>query len=411
MEFFGIIKKLNKAVSTLNSGKKNFEDKSKLKFLSGDVNVALSQIIKATAPFSKVAFVATEKGYEKYFSRISETIKESGCKYFGLSVTGNKIETAMGIAELFNLPEDVRLIITTDAEVSKKVTYFASITKIPVVIIPTTCSAREYLSPEILIKSGRSIDKVKLNVEKYVLFDKNYLTEIDLLSLYCHIVSKLVAVKDYVVYQAMHGLKPNKTAYTLIKNSVYQTLNVKDFDSNKYELLGSSFLIETINNVTGGQVTSFSSESVASFNLKINSSANLAEAELKCAIKILGLYDVLVNENDTEILYFPDYNERAETLSKSIDIPETAVLKGFLMQAELLLNGRKTAEKIVKRLKGEIKRELLIKKKILSNYYSLGGKDEIENENINKAIKSAGDFPHSINLMSVVRENGITEFL
>ena len=81
------------------------------------------------------------------------------------------------------------------------------------------------------------------------------------------------------------------------------------------------------------------------------------------------------------------------------------------MQAELLINGRKTAEKIVKRLKGEIKRELSIKKKILSNYYLLGGTDEIENEDINKAIKSAGDFPHSINLMSVVRENGITEFL
>ena len=195
MEFFGITKKLNKAVSTLNMVKKNFEDKSKLKFLSGELKVALNQIIKVTAPFSKVAFVATEKGYEKYFNKISQVVKESGCKYFGLAVSGSEIETAIGIAELFNLPEDVRLIITTDAEVSKKVTYYASITKIPVVIIPTTCNAREYLSPEILIKSGRSIDKVKLNVDKYVVFDKNYLTDIDLLSLYCHIVSKLVAVK------------------------------------------------------------------------------------------------------------------------------------------------------------------------------------------------------------------------
>ncbi len=412
LDFDSIIKKLNSIVYTMNASRKNLYEKSRLKFLSGGLLEGIKQVVRLCAPFGKVAFVSENDSYEKYSKIVLDAVKEADGTFLGLTVKGNRIETTEGIAELFHLPEDVRLIIAMDKFVSEKATYFASIRNIPILIIPTSCFAESYLKPEILIKADNGIDAVKMNPDKYVLFSEEAFKEDNLSSVYAHIVSKLVALKDYIISCAVGGKKPNKFCYTTIKNAVYHTINlIKENDISSIKLLiENSFLIETVNNVTCGQMSSFSAETVSALISSVLGN-DYYESEIKCATKILEFYLALVNETEEKILLFPDYNERAEELSKKLEISETAVLKGFLMQSEVLLNSRKTAETIVKRLKGELKRETEAKKKILSKYYFLGGEDCLGNESVNLSVKYSGDFPFGINLMSIVRENGITEII
>ena len=129
---------------------------------------------------------------------------------------------------------------------------------------------------------------------------------------------------------------------------------------------------------------------------------------LYSADKLFGVY-LLYLQNACDLLSLPDYNARAKALQEKISGGFTAVAEGLISQRKAL---KENAEKINSAVSGlkenlsEIQSVADDFKKATAGLLFPQGTDEFL-----FAVKSCGDLPETFNLMTLIRESGLTELI
>ena len=126
-------------------------------------------------------------------------------------------------------------------------------------------------------------------------------------------------------------------------------------------------------------------------------------------MKILPLSDISFNQTPGNFEDVTDYNRNVDFMEENFGLKKSETRKIYQYQIESL----NRANIDYNLLKGLIKDNASLVKTIYGTFLALGGEKitEEENADIRKAVKFSGDSVKAVNVMTCVRENGVTELL
>lgn len=372
-----------------------------VKFYQGSAFDELKSLVQSLCPFGKVAFITTLKSNLSYCTKIAKTLKSVNASLCTFVLEDSTLSVE-NLSQLFTMPDDVRLVLTTDVELVGHALYFANLKNLPVLVIPNTLTPKGVLDNVLYVRSGDNIDRVNVKVDRHIVIDKEFMGD-DLYKPFSYIMSKLVSLIDYRINRALLSLSPVKKAFDMVKNSVLSTQNVIKLDrqSQKDVLIYNAFEIEIASMLSKGEITSYSAESVAQSIENDQFNDSLA---LYLALKIIKIYDLSFSF-DLEFTALTNANAIASSLQEKTKIKDEYYLKNIILQVKSIDKKGDEIKKLLTSLAPEIKSFIKFSKKIEETFISLGG--NMDDFDASYSLSHAGDYFVGANGMTVLREAGL----
>ncbi len=384
-----------------------------VKFYSGEFLSTVNKVVKDFVPFGKVAFITLEKTHLLYSKKLLSALSGAGSKLISLVMEKPPKKTVEDFSKAFNLPEDVRAVITFDRELCSICTYFSSIRDIPFIYVPKSVFVAESLENVLYVKNGNVLDKVVCKTVKHVIIDFDLISKTDEnASCYAELMSKNACIVDYKLYLALTGKDIDKQSLYILKESVERAFNVfsiKPIDRSK-ELLVCGLYSELAELISGSEISSRGAVRILSELLAENSS-DYAGIKLFCTIKLLGLYSAVFGLK-TPMQILPNLMIRGTRVSNELGL-DLGYVAGCLVEQNKTLNKRlKRAIKTANSIYKDVKENLSLTNGIKSTFLALNGNDNVFSTcdiDLKKYLKIAGDIPHTINGLTYLRLMGVTD--
>ena len=378
------------------------------KFYYGNVERTVGEIIAKNTPSAKVAILATEKTFNEHGLKLLEEIRSVGGVPINVILPLDLDFSTDSVCSLFNIHEEVRIAVVLDQELYALAAYFATLRNIHLISLVYTFKPKGLLCKKVAIKNGNDTDVFSISAFRHVVFGENLLkSKEERADTYAYVASKIVALTDYRISQAIAHEHVNKVAYYMARGAVLGVFSTAVTD-NEYDekLFINAIKLEIADSMTGGRLLSFSSAAVASF-LTTGSFYAKPYVELAAACVILELYDACFGENDNTPNLPPDYIERVEKLDKTKCFTKKSALKNIRAQIAEFNFKRKRIKTVKATLKDELEKSAKIAGKIMERYFELGGTTACDSSALADAVILSGDTPLSVNGMSLVRESCI----
>lgn len=403
MNKLSIAEKLNQTIYDNFTADSGF----KTEFRCGNYIDEIIKILSEVCPYSKVATLYFNGTYVKHGKTFSEALKHAGFKPVSVILPEDFSDDVNYFKKLFVLPDDVRAVITFDTNLMRAVKYFASVKDIAGIFVLQDFLDTSFISPKITLVNNGVAESVSCKASQYIVLDDNlYKTEPHLI--FSVVASYCVALLDYKIYCKVHSKRYIKSANDLMQFAVNSALSVfkNSAEDQPDILIYSLFTTELANILSGGDMLSVSSVNSVGRILKRFSGYNRI-IFIKYA---LALYEKAFGGEYDNLLEIPDYNLRAESLSKITGIGEESFMKNFMSQIPKIKDAGKKILQFKPTLLDEINKTQKLFGQINSTYHALGGGGK-EDKNLRTALFYSGDVTPYVNGMSLVRESGILEFL
>ena len=400
--------KLNSIYNELSSNCAN--PSLKVDFWSGESISVLSLVAKKILPFSKVAVLYSKASYTECGLLLSEKLKQNGNSVIHVVLPDNFTNSVESYSDIFNLPEDVRLIIAIDSKFFSLAKYFASLRQIDCALAVNNLNCFGVLSPSLTLRNGNSLDEVKISANLHIIFDYKKIEQSKdcYKDAYAFLVSHALALVDLRFNALILGEKINSSAYSLASKSIVTAYSLftnkrEDF----YNILTESlFSLELANLFADNKLyQSFSSKFVAD-NLKMSS---YAENLLTASCLIAKLYGLYFSDKYNKILTYPDYVTRAEFIANTLSVTHAYALEKLLSNCNIINQLSYSQLSSVKKLSKDVISFIECSSNMKSTFTALGGNTESQLQSFSALIKHSGDL--ELNGMTLLRESGITELI
>ncbi len=407
-----LIEKLNNDAQALTPQRKN----DRVFFYGEQVLSAVTAIAEQKAPYGNVALFWTKPTFEQKGKTVSLEIRKRGIKTVNLILPNVKCN-AKSLCELFNLPEDVRMVFVFDKCLFDCAKYFSALREIPCVLIVSSAEIYGALNPKIYVNVGEDLDLAEVFCERHVIVDFDAITKSNALGavvpyLYATLVAGLSLITDYRIDSALSRRPVNKRAYTLARQAVLNGYAAMEYSNAQRlnELLYSALRLELANANSCGNIYNHSALSAAMRILGIaDCQDGFGYAALDVSLKIMGIYSLYLNNDYSSLPHVADYTERTEFLVNTVGGSEYSYLKGFKQQTDMLACLEREINRLKEKLAKEVEDTVNLGEKIRHTYFALGGKKFPLPEGVNQAIKHSGDLAGALNGMTLCREVGITD--
>ncbi|MBQ8196856.1 MAG: hypothetical protein IJZ73_02215 [Clostridia bacterium] len=413
-------------------------------FYQGSIEEQVSIIAQKIVPYGKVALFYTKSTFEKIGRKVSACLKKQSIKIVNVLLP-KKIKSVASCLEVFNLPEDVRMVFAFDKELFDVAKYFCAINGLQCGLVIKNPNFFNSLSNKILANVGTSPEYVDAFTIKHVILADELFDSNDSYNgyLYARLVSGLSFIVDYRISSTLKRKPINKRAFNLIKSGVTGGLSVMKYSlsERKTALIYFNLILEIANVLSLGEIINGGAMCYSErlFNA-LNGiddgidDGNINHLEngygyilLKLCKKILGVYEIVLSSDNLTVYETCDYTSRVEFLTSLTGGEELSYLKNFKQQIDLISCSQKEIDKIKAQLYGQVKSFYLYLKASINTYHAIGGKDFIgaktpcdkrakkaENSAPNPlnsplAIKYAGDEIGALNGMTLARELGVTD--
>lgn len=400
---------LLKLTESLNATADKYFDREALNFIGGDLAQVVAETAKKYAPSGKTAILYSRKDYLSYGIDVAKKLNGVGLGVVNVILPERKIDDVKELCKIFDLPEDTRLIVASRGDFFGAAAYYANVKRIRAVQYIDTPSDIDELTPVRLIRMGDKADFLKLDAPLTVGVGNGFSLS-DVPELFAKTESKLTALIDYRLRCAVGYCSFDKKSYDLLKMSVQETFRIFDkklSDRTDFAVESALKCVIADFSAQGKPVTS---SSLGCFDYLVDNphTGYASIIGLKCFLEI---YYAFFNKDYVNLLDYPDYNARAETLSRLTGLGEKFFVEGFVEQLSRLKDKNKGVDRIAAGLKKELADLKTAVKKIENVYVALGGKKQPDCWGVRAAIKYSGDLPWAINGMSIIREMGLLEKL
>lgn len=362
-----------------------------------------------------IALNYTAKSFESAFSSLGEKVEITPLimnKKFD-----NSIENLSG---LFALPKDIDFAVVTGDELLSVAKYFTALRDIPLIYIPTSPTTFGVFDLTAEIKLKGKTERINAQNKRIVLLDEQLLNASEkrkIASAFCDVVSKIIALLDYRVRGAVSGKWLCKNSYNLARSVIIDTFSVLKYQNAPLKLAENGLKLSVISAYTKGEIFENSAENLTAKLLRYSGKERLpiAECRLVAMRKLIGIYKLFFGQKTTGILEMPDYIDRAEKFSELTGISELEILKGFKQSVYTNDEVRKKLFFIAKELYAECDKLSSLLTKINNTYLLLGGDEGLEEnftpEEIRQAIYYSTDYPYAVNILTLIRDTGMLEFI
>lgn len=136
----------------------------------GEITSTVINAVNSLAPYSKIVIFFEENCEFSLEFQLFEKLKKAGCKVVLIEIEKDKILSADSVCGLFNLHEDVRLVISL-GQTHEWAKYFATIRNLPTIFLENQISCQLFANAFYLF-NGNLIDKFFCDVKKIFVFDK-----------------------------------------------------------------------------------------------------------------------------------------------------------------------------------------------------------------------------------------------
>lgn len=400
---------LENKIKSLNKKYKSSLGKNKINFFSGDCFLTVSNLTAEYAPYGKIAVVYTKSGYENLSKQATSLLINNKNKPLSVIMPDDTSDNLKIICKLFDLPDDVRMVVTFENSLFKACSYFSGIRNIPLIISLTTPSIYSILSPIFYLVDGVGYTKSLLSNNTLVVIDgQRILEQKKDYNLYAEIESCLLCLIDYTLSCSVEGQRLDTDAYELLSKAITSTFKILTLSREQQlvKLIENAFLLELANLKTDGKLYD---NSVLSCIEKLVGDRLTGRDRLTICKRILKLLSLFCGNSTSSIKANPDYNLRAEKISEFMKIDDGYFLNNFLTQQKYLTR-RKYLK--AKKILG-VKSSKLLKtvERMGVTYNALGATDQLNSTLCNLAIKYSGDIFPRINCGVILRESGILEYL
>ncbi len=400
--------KLNSTIKTISQkrGKPFFD----VDFWSGEFLTALPKMTNKLIPSSKVAVLFSKATYQTHAKQLTEKFKQNGNSIISVVMPDDFEDSLANYSEIFNLAEDVRLIVTLDEKFYSISKYFATIRQIDCLLVVRNLNCYGILAPEITIKKDECLEEVKISARGHILFDYNDIKKStnSLANAYAFIVSHTLALVDYRINAFLTGVEVEKNAYYLASQAIINTYSIFSLKKEEFFnlLVENFFNIELANLFSYNNFyKSFSSRFVAKQGDFNDYSASL----LKTSTLIAKIYNLLCSDKYDKLLEYPDYLSRADFISKRLNLSHACVNSIIVKNCKTIESKYAKGVQFLKNAQKDVNSFVNCSNTMLNTFTVLGGNVSQSQEDFGQLIKHSGDL--TLNGMTLVRESGITELM
>lgn len=389
-------------------------------FHYGNYKALLADLVRSRALGGKIAVIAGNDMFLKYGRRAAEALEEAGCTPVNVILKNTfdkRLENAGG---LFRLPEDVRLAVVTDNELFDAASYFAGIRGIPLALVPASTNVQGGAGDTVTVNVRGYEETFFTGAERIFLIDEALFRKCEPLAAadtFAEIISKTVAMIDYRVRGAMRGEWQCRESYNLAREVVSDTFRILNYSESgiPLRLLENQLRMTIACSFTDGALFAGSGEEQMAKLLEYESGLPLAECRFFAALRLLELYRMYFAGELDGGLKLPDYSARAALMARITGQEEYLFLKSFSENRIPLGTVLQKKGEIAAKLSSELEGLCAIKEKIYNTYLALGGNpglnEAFSDASVRGAAYSAPDFPDSFNTLTLMREEGILEYL
>ncbi len=311
------------------------------------------------APFSRVAFLATESFFLTNGKKVIQELKKRKLKVTSVVFSSNTVFSTQTLCGLFNFPEDVRLVVALEKSVYPACFYFSSLRNVPSLVLADTESLDFALQTSFLVTTGIYYDCFKFSDQRHVVLienEKNYCER------YASIVAKRLSLIDYKVKCLINNKPYCKKYYSCIeylKDFNFKSPTLKDLHQIDKELSLENYFC-------GGELFN---EGII-YPLRVMFFKKSSE----CLFFAKHFYNTFDEWLTKDGHYLTDYNLRADILSKFLKLDSDALRRNVKKQLKnikeniLLFN---TAKRLLTDALTEVNDFLDMAVKV---YFELGGK-------------------------------------
>lgn len=393
--------KLNVLAKKLFSNKGFNARLNSIQFYSGEMTEVFKNLLKTFSPSGKVALIATVDTaikMGKVFGRAASSVGVTLVTYAFEDFT----PSTENVSGLFSLSDDVRSVICCEADVMDFASYYSSVRKLPLFIVPLKTDVSGLLKDKIRLLTGEKIDDVSLKTNRHVIIDKN-LIEKDFAGAYAFVMSKFIDLIDYRINHVVTGKIADKTAFDTIRQSVLSTYGVNKLKSGIDDvLIYNAFAVELATASSKGAIADCSSSVIASSLCGAKNSSGIL---LAFAMRIIKIYSALCNL-DLDFTALTDVNAISEELSEHSGIEEEYFLSCIVDQIKSVTQKQAQISSFLAQSKKEINSFLNLSKNIYKTYVDFGGNNP-EIPDYTFAITHCGDALNGVNGMTIARELGL----
>lgn len=405
MPFSYLVKNLNNDLNKINN------DHVNIKFYGGLLEEELSNLAKNNLPYGKVAILYTKDSYISYGQKFSTALKSKGNSVTHLVLPDNFADTIESYSHVFNLAEDVRLIVATNKKFFGVAKYFAKIRETSVALVASSLNDYDLLCPTVEFLNFGKKESVSVNVKTHVLFDENMLKqEKDFADCYAFVVSHALALVDYRANCLMLNKKINKDAFIFASRAITSTypLFTHPNEEKSSKLFLGLLYLELANNLSKGEIYNvFSCRQASLFMKDIN--LGLGTKLLLSAKPTSSIYKLAMSDKYDKIMDYANFLTRADWVSKKLKMLPKPIVEQLVFQSNVIRSHKKNILTIKQDLTKDVDSFVDCSDKMISTFTALGGDTDIDAISRAKAIKHSGDI--ILNGMSLVRESGIAEHI
>ena len=397
------VRRVESQLETENFIKKLFDSFYKqheftIKF--GDYKENLKDFICKNTPYAKAGVLSLEDSFSKIGKQLTLFLKSLEIKPVSFVYSTPPQETIESAAGLFQLPEDVRLLIVTDSSLLPFAQYFCTVKKICLIFIPTTANFSGAFNKNVFIKTEDNLDCINVKKNTFTLIDFSIIDPL-LDECFEKSFSRFISVFDYLINRVLSGKKPIEKLI-----GIYNRL-VLSFDfSNLSKENVVCFAIKTEALLSLMEQVSYFGADV--FALKLVKKPNKGFS-LAIALALSKIYS-LVGVSDIPLFNIENYSARADKVSLLTGVNSQVILENFKEQNQNFAKYGELAKERLFAFAKDYKNLQALEENILNAYYQLGGAKDFEkknNEALKKVINYLGDTPFYCNCPAFLRELGI----
>ena len=411
MSISKIVQKLNSlAHAYLDENKLSVPNRCKFNFQSGDFGSELIKVILSIIPSSKVCFLHTKKSYNEFGVRLTKLFGKTNRQFINIILEDDFTDDLQNYSNLFNSGEDVRLVVGCDYILFNACSYIASVRRIECLLLVNNLLTYDILAPYINIKNGDLLDKFNITCFRQVYINDNISSE-HIAEAYAFALSHITALIDFTISCEFYPCEQDEKVKELAKDCIYMAHGIMKSSRKRQikKLLYACIGIELANYLSQGRLKETSS-AMAVARLYSKDKVEQIRISFLGMLANLQICNLYISSNE-EVFNLPDYLERADKIASVYPIESIFVVKNLTRQS-----------KIVKKKKTDCISNLLDLKTQLSQiqdsinamrqtYVALQGTTQVQAEKFALAVKHSGDLTNYINLMSLVREKGILEYI
>lgn len=374
-----------------------------VEFYCGNYVLGLEKFIKKYAPFSKIALASSNLSFEHYGKKIIDAIKSFDSKVISLVLEEQTQNTIESFSQLFDFPEDVRLIVVMDQKLYSYAFYYANIKNIPVVILPIDYNVEGLFDTNVDLLINGKIDSIQLMVNKSIILDTSF--PINYYDLFLSFYSNYANYFDNLITESFLGIKSRKSYedfHQCISN--FLDLNFANIENNKEDFIYNIILIQ----LQYSKLFRSSSSKIVNLIAKIMGENN-GETKLQIFNFLIHLFYSI--KDYKEIIKELDYKDIA-LLCKNYKLNMGYVLDSNVNFLEIFEKNFNNISKVVELLNERTNNLIEINSKFIeaSKALTSNTNKSVKNfEKIKKSVSLASIYPKNFNSLTLLKCLGIID--